>query len=49
MALPYQTLGDNLLLNLKIDQLQDSGLMFLWVTGRAMEIGRECLEVWGYK
>uniref|UniRef100_A0A6V7QW59 N6-adenosine-methyltransferase MT-A70-like n=1 Tax=Ananas comosus var. bracteatus TaxID=296719 RepID=A0A6V7QW59_ANACO len=25
------------------------GLIFLWVTGRAMELGRECLELWGYK
>lgn len=28
--------------------LQDEGLLFLWVTGRAMEVGRECLRVWGY-
>jgi len=28
--------------------LQDEGVLFLWVTGRAMEIGRECLRVWGY-
>lgn len=34
---------------LKVAQLQDNGIMFLWVTGRAMEIGRECLEIWGYK
>ena len=31
-----------------IPSLQDEGLIFLWVTGRAMEIGRECLRVWGY-
>jgi mRNA (2'-O-methyladenosine-N6-)-methyltransferase len=31
-----------------IPNLQDEGLLFLWVTGRAMEIGRECLRVWGY-
>ena len=29
--------------------LQDDGVMFLWVTGRAMELGRECLDIWGYK
>jgi len=34
---------------LKVDQLQDKGLIFLWVTGRAMEVGRECLQIWGYK
>lgn len=26
-----------------------SGLIFLWVTGRAMELGRECLKLWGYE
>jgi len=31
-----------------IPTLQDEGLLFLWVTGRAMEVGRECLRVWGY-
>ena len=28
---------------------QDDGLIFLWVTGRAMELGRECLKLWGYE
>ena len=23
--------------------------MFLWVTGRALELGRECLQIWGYE
>lgn len=31
-----------------IPMLQDEGLLFLWVTGRALEVGRECLRVWGY-
>lgn len=31
-----------------IPALQDEGILFLWVTGRAMEVGRECLRVWGY-
>ncbi len=40
MSLPYGTLKDKELLNLSVDILQDSGLIFLWVTGRAMELGR---------
>ena len=24
-------------------------MIFLWVTGRAMELGRECLKLWGYE
>ena len=32
-----------------MQKLQDEGLIFLWVTGRAMELGRECLKIWGYE
>ena len=32
---------------LRMDLLQEEGLIFLWVTGRAMELGRECLQIWG--
>ena len=31
-----------------VQVLQDDGVIFLWVTGRAMELGRECLDIWGY-
>ena len=34
---------------LPVPTLQDEGLIFLWVTGRAMELGRECLKLWGYE
>lgn len=49
MNLPYGTLKDKEMKNLRIDLLQHSGLIFLWVTGRAMELGRECLNIWGYE
>ncbi|GFR59785.1 N6-adenosine-methyltransferase subunit [Elysia marginata] len=49
MELPYGTMGDNEMRRLNIPGLQDEGFIFLWVTGRAMELGRECLELWGYK
>jgi len=32
-----------------VQGLQDEGMIFLWVTGRAMELGRECLRLWGYE
>ncbi|BFZ13120.1 hypothetical protein BsWGS_16159 [Bradybaena similaris] len=48
MELPYGTMGDNEMRGLDIPKLQDEGFIFLWVTGRAMELGRECLELWGY-
>eukprot|EP00795_Rhopilema_esculentum_P001119 gene1119-15459_t len=40
---------DNEMRNLRVGNLQDEGFIFLWVTGRAMELGRECLLVWGYE
>lgn len=47
--LPYGTMKDEEMKSLKVGYLQDQGMIFLWVTGRAMEVGRECLEMWGYK
>lgn len=49
MELPYGTMSDDEMRNLNIPCLQDEGLIFLWVTGRAMELGRECLKLWGYE
>lgn len=48
MELPYGTMSDDEMRKLNIPSLQDDGLIFLWVTGRAMELGRECLKLWGY-
>ncbi|XP_006001301.1 N6-adenosine-methyltransferase subunit METTL3 [Latimeria chalumnae] len=49
MELPYGTLTDDEMRKLNIPVLQDDGFLFLWVTGRAMELGRECLKLWGYE
>ncbi|XP_028285352.1 N(6)-adenosine-methyltransferase subunit METTL3 [Parambassis ranga] len=49
MELPYGTLTDDEMRKLNIPMLQDDGFLFLWVTGRAMELGRECLSLWGYE
>lgn len=49
MELPYGTMSDDEMRNLGVPCLQDEGLIFLWVTGRAMELGRECLQLWGYE
>ncbi|XP_048576672.1 N6-adenosine-methyltransferase subunit METTL3 isoform X2 [Nematostella vectensis] len=49
MELPYGTMSDDEMRNLSVPSLQDNGYIFLWVTGRAMELGRECLEIWGYE
>lgn len=46
--LPYGTMTDDEMRAMPIPMLQDEGLLFLWVTGRAMEVGRECMRVWGY-
>lgn len=49
MELPYGTMSDDEMRELGVPALQDDGLIFLWVTGRAMELGRECLKLWGYE
>lgn len=41
MELPYGTMGDDEMRTLNVPSLQTDGLIFLWVTGRAMELGRE--------
>lgn len=46
--LPYGTLTDDEMMRMPVGSMQDEGgLLFLWVTGRAMELGRECLAAWG--
>jgi hypothetical protein len=46
--LPYGTLTDDEMMRMPVGAMQDEGgLLFLWVTGRAMELGRECLKAWG--
>ncbi|CAB1351556.1 unnamed protein product [Coregonus sp. 'balchen'] len=45
MGLPDGTLTDNEMRKLHIPFLQDDGFLFLWVTGRAMELGVEGLSL----
>ena len=47
-SLPYGTMSDSDLFALDVPSLQEEGLAFLWVTGRAMELGRSLLHHWGY-
>ncbi|CAR29887.1 hypothetical protein ZYGR_0AD05760 [Zygosaccharomyces rouxii] len=49
MNLPYGTCNDIELLGLPLEKLQDEGILFLWVTGRAIDLGKESLEKWGYR
>lgn len=48
MTLPYGTCKDAELLSLPMAELQDEGILLLWVTGRSIEIGRKALAQWGY-
>ena len=45
---PYDTLTDSQLRELNVASLQKDGYLLLWVTGRAMELGRRLLRAWGY-
>jgi len=49
MELPYGTMQDEEMLDLGVAQLQNDGVILLWVTNRAMELGRDCLDKWGYE
>ena len=49
MELPYGTMADEEMRRMNVQCFQDDGVIFLWVTGRAMELGRECLHIWGYE
>lgn len=49
MELPYGTMQDEEMLALGMQQLQTDGVILLWVTNRAMELGRDCLDKWGYE
>lgn len=49
MNLPYGTCNDIELLELPLGELQNEGVLFLWVTGRAIELGKESLSKWGYE
>ncbi len=49
MDLPYGTLSDEEMKNIKVNELMTDGVIFLWVTGRATELARECLDLWGYE
>ncbi|TIB79154.1 MT-A70-domain-containing protein [Wallemia mellicola] len=50
MSLPYGTLTDDEMRKMPMSTLSEEGtLIFLWVTGRAMDLGRECLSIWGFK
>uniref|UniRef100_A0A0G4FK01 Uncharacterized protein n=1 Tax=Chromera velia CCMP2878 TaxID=1169474 RepID=A0A0G4FK01_9ALVE len=49
MSLPYGTMRDDEMTAMRVDQIHQEGIIFLWVTGRAMELARECMQVWGYR
>lgn len=50
MSLPYGTMTDEEMRHLPIPSLSSpSSLLFLWVTARAIELGRELLTVWGFR
>jgi N6-adenosine-specific RNA methylase IME4 len=42
------TMTDDEMLKMPVPSLQESGgLIFVWVTGRALELGRDCMRTWG--
>ncbi|KAJ3769810.1 hypothetical protein FB446DRAFT_705919 [Lentinula raphanica] len=48
-SLPYGTLTDDEIRSIPLPTLQTLVYLLLWVTGRAIEVCRECLRVWGIR
>merc|ERR1711964_965193 len=44
----YGTMKDDEMRDMAVQDIHDTGMLFLWVTGRAAELARECMEIWGY-
>jgi len=42
-------MADEEMLALPMGHLVQDGFIFLWVTGRALELGRECMARWGFR
>merc|ERR1719198_2294673 len=49
MDLPYGTMLDEEMRQMGVGDVHEEGMLFLWVTGRAMELARECMTIWGYE
>ncbi|GMM38028.1 mRNA (N6-adenosine)-methyltransferase [Saccharomycopsis crataegensis] len=49
MELQFQQIEDHKIISTPVQPLQDEGIIILWVTGRSYEVGKKCLETWGYE
>lgn len=49
MNVPYDTVSDEEMGQLAIPQLQDEGVMMIWLTARTLERARGALRAWGYR
>lgn len=49
VAIAYDTLSDQKILNLPIDILQDTGFLFIWVINAKFRFAVQMMEQWGYK
>ncbi len=49
VAIGYQQLGDSFVKDLPVGDLQDSGLLFIWVINAKYRFALQLLKDWGYK
>merc|ERR1712000_687175 len=47
-SLNYNTLSNEEISDLDVESLSKSGLIFLWVINSQMQLGLECMKLWGY-
>lgn len=49
VAIGYQQLGDPLIQDIPIGEVQDSGLLFMWVINAKYKFAVAMMAEWGYK
>ena len=49
VAIGYQQLGDGFVKDLPVGELQDSGLLFIWVINAKYRFALQLMKDWGYK
>ncbi len=49
VAIGYQQLGDSFIRDLPLADLQDSGLLFVWVINAKYRLALTLMKEWGYR
>lgn len=48
VAIAYEQLGDHVIMNIPLNQIQKDGYLFLWVINAKYRVALDMLDHWGY-